>query len=415
LPIAVCGVMGILTLPLLKTRGAGPWVEDCLGLMTHGMLALLFVAAPMALEDTALTAAWAALLPVVAWALLGLRLPSLTIGLVALFLVAAFRGVVFPLTFARESVLPGILVWNPIVWTYGSLLLATVLALVAIPRFRPFWKEEFTALPSLSNLVVMFQTAAMAAAFLLLTFSIRWGAREGAMTAQAMPLMERATYPIGWLVLAAALVGVAVRFKSAAASAGAQASTWMALLWVFCINTLLFSPLFTRDEIVGSVVFNSMLYLYGIPMLVFAGIGWRLETGKHDMLETLKVSSGIVALVLLFALVTLDVRFLFHGPMLSGEAVTTQEMTAYSMAWAILGGVLLLGGIVTRSITLRWASLVIMFLTVVKVFIFDLAGLKDLLRVLSFAGLGVSLMLLAFIYQRFVFRTMREEEPAPAV
>ena len=53
--------------------------------------------------------------------------------------------------------------------------------------------------------------------------------------------------------------------------------------------------------------------------------------------------------------------------------------------------------------SLRYASLLVMLLAVGKVFLFDTAQLKDLYRVVSFLGLGVSLMLLAYLYNRFVF------------
>ena len=52
--------------------------------------------------------------------------------------------------------------------------------------------------------------------------------------------------------------------------------------------------------------------------------------------------------------------------------------------------------------------LVMMLITIPKVFLFDMPGLQGLQRVLSFAGLGVSLMALAFVYQRFVFRRPAE-------
>jgi len=65
--------------------------------------------------------------------------------------------------------------------------------------------------------------------------------------------------------------------------------------------------------------------------------------------------------------------------------------------------------------TLRYASLVVMLLAVGKVFLFDTRNLSDLYRVFSFLGLGLSLLLLAWLYQRFVFRrssTARQTQPA---
>jgi uncharacterized membrane protein len=46
----------------------------------------------------------------------------------------------------------------------------------------------------------------------------------------------------------------------------------------------------------------------------------------------------------------------------------------------------------------------VMLLSVLKVFLYDMKNLSDLYRVFSFLGLGVSLLALAWVYQRFVFR-----------
>ena len=122
-----------------------------------------------------------------------------------------------------------------------------------------------------------------------------------------------------------------------------------------------------------------------------------------------------MGLLLTFVLVSLEVRQFFHGEFLNTGALSHVEMASYSMAWATLGGLFLVAGIFRQSAVLRWASLILMLVTVIKVFIIDMADLKDLLRVLSFAGLGVSLMALAFVYQHFVFRKTPAApiEPAP--
>ena len=47
----------------------------------------------------------------------------------------------------------------------------------------------------------------------------------------------------------------------------------------------------------------------------------------------------------------------------------------------------------------------------VKVFLYDLAGLEDLYRVASLAGLALSLLLVSLAYQRFVFRAREPVGP----
>jgi uncharacterized membrane protein len=63
--------------------------------------------------------------------------------------------------------------------------------------------------------------------------------------------------------------------------------------------------------------------------------------------------------------------------------------------------------VLARS-ALRYASLGVLVIAVLKVFLFDMAGLTGLYRVGSFLGLGLALIGIGFVYQRFVF-------PSPAV
>lgn len=137
----------------------------------------------------------------------------------------------------------------------------------------------------------------------------------------------------------------------------------------------------------------------------------RQRTGAPGK-RSLATASAIASLILTFLLVTLEVRQFFQGPFLDAPGRSHAEMISYSFAWAILGILFLAAGILRQSPLLRWASLILMFTAAIKVFIFDMADLRDLLRVLSFAGLGLSLMALGFVYQHFVFR--RPAPPAPA-
>ena len=75
-----------------------------------------------------------------------------------------------------------------------------------------------------------------------------------------------------------------------------------------------------------------------------------------------------------------------------------------SLAWVVFGGVLLVAGVFTRLDTLRYGSLAVLLLAVGKVFLIDTANLDNLYRVLSFFGLGVTLIGLGYLYQRLVFK-----------
>ncbi|TAE33051.1 MAG: DUF2339 domain-containing protein [Alphaproteobacteria bacterium] len=75
----------------------------------------------------------------------------------------------------------------------------------------------------------------------------------------------------------------------------------------------------------------------------------------------------------------------------------------YSIVWLLFGILLLFFGTLKKDKMVRLASLVIMILTVGKVFLYDASELKELFRVFSFFCLGMSLLGLSWFYTRFVF------------
>lgn len=72
-----------------------------------------------------------------------------------------------------------------------------------------------------------------------------------------------------------------------------------------------------------------------------------------------------------------------------------------SGGWLIYSVLAMFVGIVKRIKPLRYIALVVLGLTVLKVFIFDLSFLDQLGRIISFMGLGIILLLLSFFYQKY--------------
>ena len=104
------------------------------------------------------------------------------------------------------------------------------------------------------------------------------------------------------------------------------------------------------------------------------------------------------------ALVSLNVRFFFQGPVLVSDAMSDAETYTYSVAWLLLGVGLLALGFLRQNPLFRYASLGVMILTISKVFLYDAAELEGLFRVFSFLGLGLSVLGVGWFYSRFLFR-----------
>jgi uncharacterized membrane protein len=72
----------------------------------------------------------------------------------------------------------------------------------------------------------------------------------------------------------------------------------------------------------------------------------------------------------------------------------------YSAFFMAFGAVLLALGFWRRIPFLRWQALVLMAVTIAKVFLVDISALSQGFRIISFLGLGALLLTVSFIYQR---------------
>ena len=75
------------------------------------------------------------------------------------------------------------------------------------------------------------------------------------------------------------------------------------------------------------------------------------------------------------------------------------------MAWATYALILLGLGIWRRAKGLRIASLIFQVLVVAKVFLYDLRALEGPARIGAFFGLGLSLIVVSLLNQRFIRRS----------
>ena len=66
-------------------------------------------------------------------------------------------------------------------------------------------------------------------------------------------------------------------------------------------------------------------------------------------------------------------------------------------------------GFLRHTAAFRHAGMVLVCIVVAKVFLIDMAGLKGLLRVFSFLGLGAALIGLGYAYRRFGFQERQQK------
>ena len=178
---------------------------------------------------------------------------------------------------------------------------------------------------------------------------------------------------------------------------------------------IVFNPLFWPEPVLGKPVLSSLAIGYLLPAAA-AALAMRLlrKSGATGFAH----AAGALAVLLLFAYVSLEVRHVFQGSPMDlsfarrpGEA----ELWAYSAAWLVFGLALLGYGIVRNYREARLASGVFVLVAVLKVFLLDLGGLSGIWRALSFIGLGLVLIGIGLVYQKLVFAKpkpgMRGEPP----
>lgn len=164
-------------------------------------------------------------------------------------------------------------------------------------------------------------------------------------------------------------------------------------------------------------VLNWVLYTYLVPAAALLAARALLAPAERPRLRAWEVQRlgarplvglgcSLAAMVVVFVWINLAVADLFGTSpelTLSFQRMPARDL-ASSIAWGLYGLCLLGLGVRSASLTLRWASLLLFFATILKVFLHDLGELRDLYRVASLAGLAVSLIVVSLVYQRFVLR-----------
>ena len=169
-------------------------------------------------------------------------------------------------------------------------------------------------------------------------------------------------------------------------------------------SSLWFNPCW-RPEPVGSwPLLNLTLVAWGLPTLI-ALLALRLLPLPRALARLTAGFAFVCGLLYL----TLLVRQGWQGSLLNGPSLPSGEQYSYSALWLLTAvGVMWLGG---RFGQMRWrqASLLILLLAVLKIFLWDMADLTGLYRALSFLGLGLCLVGVGWFYQHKVLPAARRQ------
>jgi uncharacterized membrane protein len=205
---------------------------------------------------------------------------------------------------------------------------------------------------------------------------------------------------IGWLVESAALLWVATR-------------TRLELLGYFAAGALVLGifRLLVLDEFgTHALLWNARFATYLLAIAIMAAIAKYAGRFSDTQAVAAVQAAGVLANVLALIALTLEARDYFQQQITESyvrnqglhdlhDFVLARDFT-YSAIWLVYGAALMAAGFWKRSAFLRWQSLVLIGITIVKVFVYDVSELQQAYRVVSFIALGGVLLGISFVYQR---------------
>lgn len=379
-----------LSLPVASRRHALAEGYGTLAALAVAVTTLVSLSVPFELEREWLAVAWALEIVALAWIARRLAVPSLRLLAWPLAGLVAARLLVNPFVFTYPTGPTPLFNWL----LYGFGIPAAAFAVAA-------WLCHDDGDRVLSEAL---QWGAWALGVALVGLEVRQLFHPEHLGEHRVLLTEWGTLTVAVALYGFGLVWASRRWPLRSLDWGGKLAMGLALAQCGLAQVLATNPLWAHHPVGEVPVFNALLWIYGAPALLCLAAAWELNRRGELVLPRVL---GVAALGLSLVLLTLEVRQAFQGSFLDGHGMANAEKYAYSIAWVLFGTALLVAGILKRGPVLRYASLAVMLLAVGKVFLYDASELKDLYRVFSFVGLGVSLLLLAYLYQRFVFAGAR--------
>ena len=144
------------------------------------------------------------------------------------------------------------------------------------------------------------------------------------------------------------------------------------------------NPLWSNIVIKGGPMLNIFL-AYGLGAFLLGILSTQLRNYPFQHITRI---CNLLIIPMIFVLISLIVRYMFNENLKINTPIEEIEMYFYSLAWLIFGIILLVLGLRYKNRLMRYGSLSVIILTVVKVFIIDFSALEGLFRVFFIFRLG---------------------------
>lgn len=254
-------------------------------------------------------------------------------------------------------------------------------------------------------------TAALAAFFFILSLAMR--KREHT----AKPLLEPLYLALAVIFLTIAIpleldgrwITFAWTVEAAVLFLASQRSN-RDLLRVFGVSVLGLAVLrlvLLESDVTEPLLVNPRFALYLLAIAVLALLAYITISDRSE--TNRQWAGGAIIAINLIALAALHFEVTnYFQPRLNAIDISVAERRniyivfdfTYSAIWMVYGSALMLIGFWKRSAFLRWQAIVLLALTVAKVFLSDISALDRGYRIAAFIVLGLVLLVVSYFYQR---------------
>ena len=271
------------------------------------------------------------------------------------------------------------------------------------------------ALPSLLGLVVLLKRTPLTSPARNAQLALFGGAALFFVTLIFPIQFDRQWITVGWALEGAALCWLFRRVPHPGLRL-----TGVVLLVIVFARLALNPAVLSYHARAAFPILNWYLYTYGIATVCLFAAGRLLAPPRHLVLgSNVRPLLYTLGTVLAFLLVNIEIADYFST---SGTVALTFQFSgnfgrdmSYSIAWALFALLMLIVGIRKRTAPVRYASLALLGVTVLKLFFHDLSQLDQLYRISALVAVAIIAMVASFLYQRFLGAAEKSKETKSSV
>jgi uncharacterized membrane protein len=227
----------------------------------------------------------------------------------------------------------------------------------------------------------------------------------------AIPIqLEQNWITIGWAIEGAILAYIGFRYDSQntlLASLGILVLVFFRLLFFDVNLPHQFVPYqYVKEDFTLFLNRRTLSFVVGIAAILFTAC---LLTRKHEevlvhakvIAGSLLIAANVLAIVLLCVEAHDYLSHLYHTNRISPGVLRYAQGLSLSIIWAVYATFLIILGIARDYRPIRYMALLLFGITILKVFLIDLSELERFYRIISFLALGIILIGVSLLYQKY--------------